>query len=131
MPQYRCLMRHEIEPGMKVDVWFGSHGQGGVVHEITPDELVIDSPCERLTYPWSKIATVQIEVEVPLEDCIEYDPDLCRGKVEYFGFSGPFGMSGPLRCEYHVEKRIDRRENSIEMWADSDVPPPGIAHEDW
>lgn len=51
--------------------------------------------------------------------CLEHGSD-CSGRVEYCAVPG--GNAFP-RCSYHFEQRLDRYENSIERYADSDVAP--------
>lgn len=57
----------------------------------------------------------------------------CRGEVEYFSPDGR--GSAPPRCQYHIEQRMERYENSIERYAHSDVAPawfdPTLAGERW
>jgi hypothetical protein len=70
------------------------------------------------------------------EDCLEHNPDepTCKGEVEYHS-TDPGRAAAFPRCEHHWTQRLDRRENSMEMYADSDVPPswfdPSIAGERW
>lgn len=51
-------------------------------------------------------------------------PDDCEGTVEYRSVDGR--GSAPPRCDFHFERRLQQRENSSEMYAYSDVPPPGF-----
>lgn len=71
--------------------------------------------------------------ELTAEDCLQYDPDTCKGEVEYFSPDGR-GNAFP-RCQYHIEKRMESYENSMEKYAHSDVPPdwfdPMDAGERW
>lgn len=64
--------------------------------------------------------------------CLEYGED-CRGAVEFHVVGA--SMNAWPRCEYHAELRLERYENSIEKYADSDVPPdwfdPSFAGERW
>lgn len=62
--------------------------------------------------------TILDEYGDPIE-CLD-DPDFCRGDVEYRAVPG--GSAVP-RCEGHFLTRLDRWENSIERYADSDVAP--------
>lgn len=75
-------------------------------------------------------STILDEYGDPIE-CLD-DPDFCQGAVEYR--SVPGGSAVP-RCEAHFLARLDRWENSIERYADSDVAPawfdPTIAGERW
>lgn len=70
------------------------------------------------------------------EDCLEYqDGDNgCEGEVGYHSTGGSDYRSWP-RCTKHQEARMERRENSIEKYADSDIPPswfdPADAGEHW
>lgn len=65
-------------------------------------------------------------------NCLEYGDD-CRGPVEFHTVGA--SLKAWPRCEYHAEQRMDRYENSIEKYADSDIAPdwfdPTIAGERW
>jgi hypothetical protein len=66
------------------------------------------------------------------DECLEYGPD-CRGSVEYHTVGS--SIRAWPRCEFHIEQRLEQYEDSIEMYADSDVEPdwfdPTIAGERW
>lgn len=66
------------------------------------------------------------------EECLEFGDD-CRGPVEYH--LRPSDWKSFPRCDYHQERRLERRENSLEKYADSDVAPdwfdPADAGERW
>jgi hypothetical protein len=57
------------------------------------------------------------------EDCLDYrDDGSCRGVVEYHSVDP--GRTGAFpRCDQHWNERLDRRENSIERYENSDVAP--------
>ena len=57
-------------------------------------------------------------------ECLE-GPEGCAGAVEYRPVP-PRGERAFPRCELHSEQRWARYDDpdSIERWADSDVPPP-------
>ena len=65
--------------------------------------------------------------------CLEAS-DACEGPVEMWYSGGVNGRSWP-RCRFHGERRLERFENSIERYADSDVAPdwfdPANAGERW
>lgn len=66
-------------------------------------------------------------------ECLEdYGEGTCSGPVEYHSLGS--GNAFP-RCEKHWSERLDRYENSIEQYADSDVAPswfdPADAGERW
>lgn len=65
--------------------------------------------------------------------CIEHS-DECRGPVAYHSVD-PGRATAVERCDHHWQQRLDRRENSIERYENSDVPPPwfdpGYAGEEW
>lgn len=69
------------------------------------------------------------------EECMDdMGEGTCRGPVEWHSIDP--GRSGAFpRCEKHWGERLDRMENSIERYADSDVPPawfdPADAGEEW
>jgi hypothetical protein len=74
------------------------------------------------------------ETEDPEElECME-GPEGCRGQVEYHSIDPGRAKAFP-RCERHWGRRLDRREHSMELYADSDVVPdwfdPSIAGERW
>jgi hypothetical protein len=105
----------KIEDGNKT--W----GQGGIVQTFVEPTLVILDPIDNLhTYDLTEGYEVEREVEIPITECIQYEEGVCRGKAQHFS---PTGLSGPIRCDYHIEKRIESYENSMERYADSDVAP--------
>jgi hypothetical protein len=55
-----------------------------------------------------------------MDECIEQSED-CRGRVE-MRWPGTGHKFWP-RCEFHGERRL-ANVSELEMWADSDVPPP-------
>lgn len=65
--------------------------------------------------------------------CLEISDD-CFGPVEYHSID-PGRQRGFPRCARHWRLRVKRRENSIELYADSDVAPswfdPSYAGERW
>jgi hypothetical protein len=69
----------------------------------------------------------------PLE-CLDDHDGKCRGPVEYHSLDPGRYRAFP-RCEHHWDRRLRRRENSIERYADSDVAPswfdPSYAGESW
>lgn len=68
----------------------------------------------------------------PVECLDDLGDNTCSGPVEYRAVPG--GTAVP-RCIAHFEDRLDRYENSIERYANSDVPPswfdPTYAGERW
>lgn len=62
----------------------------------------------------------------------DHGENTCRGPVEYHSLDG--GRAWP-RCTFHFERRLERRENSLERYANSDVAPswfdPTLAGERW
>lgn len=64
--------------------------------------------------------------------CLEASDD-CAGPVAYHTV-GQSDRAWP-RCDYHIERRWQRYEGSIERYADSDVAPdwfdPTYAGETW
>lgn len=65
-------------------------------------------------------------------ECLNSNYDNCGGEVSYRAVPG--GTVWP-RCEVHFEQRMDRYENSMERYANSDVLPawfdPSYAGESW
>lgn len=70
----------------------------------------------------------------PLECIDDHGEGTCAGPVAYHSVD-PGRASAPPRCDRHWERRLERRENSIERYENSDVPPPWfdptIAGEEW
>ncbi len=68
----------------------------------------------------------------PLE-CLEDHDGKCQGEVNWHT-TGSRLKAFP-RCDWHQERRLDNYENSMEKYADSDVPPawfdPTYAGETW
>ena len=68
------------------------------------------------------------------DDCLEGHTGECRGDVEYHSVDPGRAGSFP-RCEHHWTQRLEQRENSIERYENSDVPPdwfdPSYAGERW
>lgn len=66
-------------------------------------------------------------------DCLEASED-CDGPIALWYSGGLNGRSWP-RCTFHGERRLERFENSMERYADSDVAPdwfdPSYAGERW
>ena len=66
-------------------------------------------------------------------ECID-NPNECRGTVAYHSVD-PGRATAIPRCDRHWLQRLDRRENSIEKYENSDVPPswfdPTYAGEQW
>lgn len=119
--------------GDHVTVWHTvSHGQGGLFVGVTDGVIEIDAPIGRCSWPLATIARVTTEVPLDAEECLEFGDD-CRGPVDYHTV-GRATQAWP-RCEFHIEQRWARYEDSIERYADSDVPPawfdPSIAGESW
>jgi hypothetical protein len=54
--------------------------------------------------------------------CLNGGDGLCQGPVDYWTVGN--SLKGWPRCDYHGQRRIDQYENSMERYADSDVPPP-------
>lgn len=76
------------------------------------------------------------DTDLATDDCIQHgDPESpCRGAVHWHSID-PGRSSAHPRCEKHWAERLERRENSIERYADSDIPPswfdPSYAGERW
>lgn len=67
-------------------------------------------------------------------ECLDWNGGYgCRGPVEYRTVGR--ALTAWPRCEAHFKARLRRYENSIERYADSDVPPswfdPAAAGERW
>lgn len=67
-------------------------------------------------------------------NCLEAHKNDCQGPVEYHSTDPGVRPAFP-RCAKHWDERLDRMENSIERYANSDVPPswfdPTYAGERW
>ena len=69
------------------------------------------------------------------EACLDdRDENTCQGPVEYHSIDPGRTPAFP-RCAKHWGERLDRRENSIEKYENSDVAPswfdPTLAGETW
>jgi hypothetical protein len=59
-----------------------------------------------------------------MNECLEDRGEgTCRGPVEYHSID-PGRQNAFPRCAHHWEERLERRESSMERYADSDVAPP-------
>jgi hypothetical protein len=132
----RRIDAYELAVGMSITVHWpprGHSGQGGVVTEIGPAGFTLQTPVETMGLHWSQVHHFTVEHPFELEECIEYDPDTCRGTVDYFSPDGR--GSAPPRCEHHVDQRIKLQEDSLMRYAYSDVAPdwfdPADAGEHW
>ena len=67
-------------------------------------------------------------------ECMEFGSGDCAGEVGWHSLDPGMTKAFP-RCDYHWGVRLDRRENSIEKYANSDVAPgwfdPSYAGEEW
>lgn len=76
------------------------------------------------------------EIDDPEElHCLnDWEGESCRGPVEWHSVDPGRAKAFP-RCEKHWAERLDSREGSMELYADSDVVPdwfdPSIAGERW
>ena len=65
-------------------------------------------------------------------ECLEANED-CEGPVEWCTVGS--SLKAWPRCDYHFQRRLDRYEDSMERYADSDVEPdwfdPTYAGERW
>lgn len=128
----------DVTAGMYVTVWHyggeaptddpANFGQGGTV---TATSLTDDDPAARavtimnplgaeFTYTVDQIDRIVQEVAHEPDECLEYGPD-CNGPVDYHWTGGT--QSWP-RCDHHQQRRMERREESLERYADSDGAPP-------
>lgn len=67
-------------------------------------------------------------------ECLESHTEQCRGPVGWHSIDPGRHKAFP-RCDKHWEDRLESRENSIEKYENSDVPPswfdPTYAGETW
>lgn len=70
--------------------------------------------------------------EEPLRCLDDRNDGTCQGTVYYFTLDG---LQSWPRCSKHFDERMERRENSIEKYANSDIAPswfdPSAAGESW
>lgn len=69
------------------------------------------------------------------DDCLDNRRnDPCHGDVLFHSIN-PGVQQGSPRCDKHWAQRLDRRENSLERYADSPIAPvwfdPAFAGERW
>lgn len=69
------------------------------------------------------------------EMCVDFnEQDQCKGPIEFHSVDPGRATAWP-RCEKHWVKRLERRENSMEKYENSDVAPswfdPTYAGERW
>lgn len=69
-----------------------------------------------------------IDYTLDSDACVNSPSENCSGSVEYR--SVPGGSSVVARCEHHFDQRMERYENSLERYADSDVAPSWF-HAGW
>jgi hypothetical protein len=97
---------------------------GGKVQLRTPSGIV--------EVPVPEVKRVTVLVGHRPEECLEYGTD-CLGDVDLH-WVGTSTKAWP-RCQFHAARRQQRYEDSIERYADSDVPPdwfdPSVAGERW
>lgn len=66
------------------------------------------------------------------DECVQYDPDECRGAVETFA---PGRGAALPRCQLHIDKRAEAYDRGIERYEHSDVTPgwfdPANVGEHW
>jgi hypothetical protein len=139
MPRYSTLHLDDAALGREVTVWdiergHRTTGQGGTLFAFNDKFVTIATKFygDR-TYDITK-CSVEVEDTIPLTECIQYDPAVCDGEVDFFS---PRGLGGPLRCQVHVDQRMQRYQdpNSMERYAHSDIPPsdfdPALIGESW
>jgi hypothetical protein len=123
----------DIQVRQDVTVWTGYQGQGGIVQYIDADKIIVTSPLANFVFPRETVTRITVDLPLPADECLEYS-DECSGPVEYWHSGGINGRSWP-RCTFHGNRRLDRHENSMEKYADSDVVPswfdPSYAGEEW
>lgn len=130
---YVTVNPSDLIAGTQVTVWYtpGS-GQGGRFVRIVDDAIEIDAPMGLYSWPLAEIDRIEIEAPHDADECLEYGDD-CEGPVDLYTV-GRATRAFP-RCRRHIERRWESYENSIERYADSDVPPawfdPSYAGESW
>lgn len=129
----------EAVPGLDVILQFKEPpgcGQGGTVEWCNGVAIRIRSGTAGIvhTYWKAEIAEVCVEEYLDADECLNYDPDTCKGPVDYWHSGGLNGRSWP-RCHKHGLQRLEDHENSMAKYADSDVEPdwfdPANAGERW
>jgi len=76
----------------------------------------------------------QRDSDQPAElECLEQHDGKCKGPVNWHTTGSR--LKAFERCDWHQERRLDRYANSMERYADSQVPPswfdPSHAGESW
>lgn len=133
--RYREIDWSEMRTGMEVTVCYAPHsGCGGTVDFVNEHAVWMTSGTAQIKRCLYRRNYPIVEVEEPLnaDECLDYHQGGCCGPVDY-RWTG--GNSHWPRCEHHWELRMERRENSMEIYADSDVVPdwfdPANAGERW
>lgn len=129
----REIQISEATPGRDVSVMQGSWGQGGVVVEVTAETIVIRAPGDRvMSFDLDGVTRLTVDEPLPADECVQFS-DECTGPVEYRAVGQ--SMSGPPRCEHHLQVRLEQYESSMERYAYSDARPswfdPTYAGENW
>lgn len=138
MPRYSTLFLDGEALDREVTVWDlntqgqRTTGQGGTVLQFDRESVTLHTQFYGdMTFDRSK-CSVEVEDRIPLTECIQYDPNVCDGEVDYFS---PRCLGGPLRCQVHVDHRMANYQNSSERYAYSDIPPsdfdPTLIGESW
>ena len=87
-----------------------------------PDEYS-EATCPQCDRSWERLPCLDRHAATP-----------CRGPVNFHS-TDPGRRPAFPRCDRHWDARLDRRKNSLELYADSAIPPPwfdpSIAGERW
>lgn len=85
-------------------------------------------------YCWDCHTIVEQDGRPAHSECVDFGRGECSGAVVFHSVD-PGRASAPPRCATHWTERLERREQSIEKYENSDVPPtwfdPTYAGESW
>lgn len=120
----RTITLAVVALGDDVTLWYGGHGQGGIVQSFDDDTITLLSGTARIVNVMPREGITSISVEEPYDEteCLDYADHDCSGPVEDWWSGGMNGRTWP-RCTFHGERRLESYETSMERYADSDVAP--------
>jgi hypothetical protein len=133
---YKTVERPDLPARLNTEVvvWYGREGcgLGGVLTGVSDAGLELTNHHYGVkTWEWDEVVKVDVDEPGDPRECLNYghDGSGCEGPVEMWQTGGSSMRAWP-RCTKHGEARLRRREESLERYADSDVPPAGFREDD-